>query len=279
VSTGKGLAFQRRRTTGAESTHTWGGPGTAPRWVRLERAGSLITASVSDDGSTWAVVGSDTIALPATALVGLATTSRNLATPATGRFDHVAITAGRSLPSGWQSTDIGTVGRAGSGSATSGTFTVTGAGADVWGTADALQFTATALDGDGDIVARVAAVSGTQAWTKVGVMIRGTLDAGSAQAFMLVSIGKGLAFQRRTVTGAASLNTSGGAGVAPGWVRLSRRGQVITASVSADGAAWTEVGSDTFSMAGPAWAGLAVSSHDPAQLATGVFDNVSVTEY
>jgi hypothetical protein len=65
--------------------------------------------------------------------------------------------------------------------------------------------------------------------------IRGSLDAGAAHAFMLVSTGKGLAFQRRTVAGGATTHTSGGGGVAPRWVKLTRAGNVITASVSADG--------------------------------------------
>ena len=48
--------------------------------------------------------------------------------------------------------------------------------------------------------ARVTSVSNTAAWVKAGVMIRGSLDANSAQAMMLVSYSKGLAFQRRTAT-------------------------------------------------------------------------------
>jgi hypothetical protein len=34
-------------------------------------------------------------------------------------------------------------------------FTVSGAGADIWGTADSFHFAYTALNGDGQIVARV----------------------------------------------------------------------------------------------------------------------------
>ena len=76
-----------------------------------------------------------------------------------------------------------------------------GAGADVWGTADALQYAYRQVTGDGWIVARVTSVTNTNAWTKAGVMIRETTGAGSAQAFMLVSSSKGQAFQRRTTTG------------------------------------------------------------------------------
>ena len=107
-------------------------------------------------------------------------------------------------------------------------------------------------------------------------MMRQTLDAGSAQALMVVSAREGLRFQRRTVTGGTSLSTGGGAGTAPEWVKLTRAGQVITASVSSDGTTWRVVGSDTFSMVGAIHVGLAVSSHPVAALATGTFDNVMV---
>jgi regulation of enolase protein 1 (concanavalin A-like superfamily) len=276
VSKSKGLAFQRRRSTGATSVNTAGGAGTAPGWVRLDRRGNVITALISSNGTTWTTVGSDTIALPSDVMVGLALTNHDDAGLARVQFDQVSIGAG-GLPGGWTSNDVGQTGRAGSATANAGTFTVKGAGADVWGTADALQFVSTSLTGDGDIVARVAAASGSQAWTKVGVMMRTTLDAGAPQAFMLISVGKGAAFQRRTVAGGPSTNTAGGAMTAPRWVKLARRGTTITASVSADGQSWTTVGSDTFSIGDTLLVGLGVSSHDPAALATGTFDNVEVS--
>jgi regulation of enolase protein 1 (concanavalin A-like superfamily) len=275
VSKGKGLAFQRRTANGGASTHTAGPMAGAPRWVKLTRAGNVISAHTSTDGSTWTLVGSDTFAMPADVLVGLAVGSHDVADVATAAFDNVAVAAGGALPAGWDSADIGATGKAGSASFDGGTFTVKGAGADIWGTADALHFASRTLDGDGEIVARVASIAGAQAWTKVGVMMRQSLDAGSAQALMLVSTGKGLAFQRRTVTGGASVSTAGPAGTAPRWVKLTRAGQEITASVSADGSAWTVVGRDTFSIVGPIQVGLAVSSHDPGALATGVFDSVA----
>jgi hypothetical protein len=181
------------------------------------------------------------------------------------------------LPSGWQSRDIGDVGVAGSASESSGTFTIRGAGADVWGTADAFHVAYRTLSGNATIVARVAAISGTQAWTKIGVMIRGSASPGSAHAFMIVSISKGLAFQRRTADGGLSTHTSGGTGTAPRWVRLARDGSTIVASVSSDGVAWSEVGRDTFAMPSTVLVGLAASSHDRTRLATGTFDRVTIT--
>ena len=112
-------------------------------------------------------------------------------------------------------------------------------------------------------------------WTKAGVMIRETLAAGSAHASMIVTPGgvKGLAFQRRTAANASSTHTSGGAGTAPKWVKLTRSGATITAFVSDNGVNWLAVGSDTFAMGATVHVGLAVSSHNDSLLATATFDN------
>jgi regulation of enolase protein 1 (concanavalin A-like superfamily) len=183
------------------------------------------------------------------------------------------------LPASWSHQDIGAVGAAGDATydSSSGTFTVKGAGADVWGTADALHYAYTTLTGDGSIVARVVSISNTAAWVKAGLMIRASLDAGSAQAFMLVSYSKGLAFQRRTVTGGTSTSTAGALAGAPYWVRLDRSGDVFTAYQSADGVSWTAVGTDTIPMGSTVYIGLGVSSHTTAAVATGLFDNVTIT--
>jgi hypothetical protein len=195
----------------------------------------------------------------------------------------IIVVAGRlpasaqSLPAGWASTDIGSVGAAGTASGSSGTFTVSGAGADIWGTADALQFAYQPLTGDGSIVAKVTAVQYVADWTKAGVMMRETLGAGSPQATMLVSANKGLAFQRRRTLNGSSVSTSGGSGAAPYWVKLTRAGNTFTAFASLNGTSWTAVGSDTISMAPTIYVGLAVSSHVPGTLATASFSATAVT--
>ena len=277
VSAAKGLAFQRRTQAGGVTTHTSGGAGAAPKWVKLSRRGSVVSASVSPDGQAWSEVGRDTVALSGAVYAGLAVSSHTTTTTATSTFDHVTVSAAAGvLPEGWLGRDVGSVGTAGTSGENGGTFTVKGAGADVWGTADAFRFAYTTLAGDGSIVARVASVSGTEAWTKVGVMMRGSTTAASAHAFMIVSAGKGVAFQRRTANGGTSAHTAGGTGAAPCWVKLTRSGSRITAYVSSNGSTWTAVGSDTFALPSTLLVGLAVSSHDVTRVATGTFDHVSV---
>jgi regulation of enolase protein 1 (concanavalin A-like superfamily) len=252
--------------------------------VKLTRSGTTFRAYRSSDGAAWTLVGSDTIEMTATISVGLAVTSHRDGTLATATFADVDVDVDDSggdpepsLPAGWSSGDVGAVGVAGAATHTDGTFTLRGSGADVWGTADAFRFAYRQLTGDGSIVARVAAVEDVDAWTKAGVMMRDGSAAGAAHAFMLVSPGKGLAFQRRLEPGGTSAHTSGGSGTAPVWVRLTRSGDTFSAYRSSDGVSWTPVGSESISMGPTVSVGLAVTSHRDGALATATFTDVSIT--
>ncbi|MFM7205654.1 MAG: autotransporter-associated beta strand repeat-containing protein [Planctomycetaceae bacterium] len=184
------------------------------------------------------------------------------------------------LPAGWSSADVGSTGILGDAGydAATGTFTVAGSGADVFGTADAFRFAWQTLTGDGSIVARVTKNQNTNAWSKVGVEIRETLAAGSKHVAMVTSATSGPQMVSRTSTGGSSTSVNGTAATfTPTWVRLVRAGNVITASRSADGVAWTTVGSTTVSMASTVYIGLLTCSHDTAKVNEATFTNVTVT--
>ncbi|MDQ3348322.1 MAG: phospholipase D-like domain-containing protein [Acidobacteriota bacterium] len=179
------------------------------------------------------------------------------------------------LPVPWQTSNIGSA-TGGGASVSGGVFTVAGGGADIWGTADAFRYVYQPLPGDGVIVARLASVQNVHAWTKAGVMLRQTLSAGSAHASMFVTPVSGLAFQSRASSGGTSVSAAV-AGAAPCWVRLVRAGQLVTASVSEDGATWTTVGQRTLSFSGTVYAGLAVTSHNSSQVAAATLDRVTLS--
>jgi hypothetical protein len=69
-------------------------------------------------------------------------------------------------------------------------------------------------------------------------MIRAGESPGAPHAFMLVSGGKGLAFQRRTAMDGLSTSTEGVSGTAPQWLWLSRRGNRFEAYAAVDGGTW-----------------------------------------
>jgi hypothetical protein len=173
------------------------------------------------------------------------------------------------LPSPWAHRDIGSVGVAGDAQYSDAAgFTVTASGADVWGNADAFHFVYQPWTGDGSIVTRVASVTNANAWSKAGVMFRESLTAGSAHAFVLVSAAKGVAYQRRELTGGVSVSTAGSLSAPPRWLRLDRSGNTFSAYESADGATWTLVGRDTIAMAPQIYVGVAATSHDNTRTTT-----------
>ena len=65
------------------------------------------------------------------------------------------------MPAPWSSQDVGNPAIAGQASYASGTFSVSGAGADIWDTSDQFRFVYQTLNGDGEIVARVDSLQNT----------------------------------------------------------------------------------------------------------------------
>ena len=280
VSPGRGVAFQRRTSTDGTTTST-AASGAPPRWVRIQRSGSTFTASVSTNGTSWTTLGSQTISMGSTIYVGLAVSSHRVATAARATFESVdvadgAVTAAEPLPSGWSTRDIGAT-RAGTTSYASGVFAVDAAGTDIWGTSDQFRYVYRLVSGDIDIVARVASIENVDDWSKAGVMIRRSLATNAGHASLFVSSQQGLAFQRRPSDGANSLHTSVGAYAAPRWVRLTRRGSVITAYQSSTGSTWTAVGTQSLTLPTSFYVGLAVTSHNASVLSLARFSNVTVT--
>jgi len=101
ASAAQGWAFQRRLSTNGISYNQAGPTGTAPGWVRLVREGSLFSAYRSTDGTSWSLIGTDTINMASTVYVGLAVTSHNTASTAAATFTNLtarAATAGSNQP-------------------------------------------------------------------------------------------------------------------------------------------------------------------------------------
>jgi regulation of enolase protein 1 (concanavalin A-like superfamily) len=91
VTPGKGVNLQYRAATNGQSASAATTPGTAPAWLRLKRAGDLFTASWSTDGVTFMPLGSTTIAMGNSVLVGMAYTSHNTSDIGTANFEDVVI--------------------------------------------------------------------------------------------------------------------------------------------------------------------------------------------
>ncbi|HYO10252.1 MAG TPA: hypothetical protein VER17_14890 [Tepidisphaeraceae bacterium] len=180
-------------------------------------------------------------------------------------------------PVGNSGADIGAVGTAGANGYANGIHTISGAGADIGGAADAFRLVATTVSGDATLVAQVMSQTGSSA-AEAGVMIRADNTPGSAFAAVLRSPGNGLRFEYRPAAGATSAWVTVPTPLAQVWVKLTRSGNGVAAYYSTDNTTWTQIGAtQTIALPSPALFGLAVSSHNTAATATATFANVSVT--
>ncbi len=94
VTPGQGVSFQRRTSNNGSSAHTTTGGISAPYWVRIQKAGSVFTSSVSSDGSNWTTLGTQTFNMGTSLFVGLAVTSHNDGVLCTSNVDNVSVVFG-----------------------------------------------------------------------------------------------------------------------------------------------------------------------------------------
>ncbi len=279
VTPDNGVAFQRRLQTGGATSPGSGPSVTLPRWLRVSRVGTRLTAYTSTSGTSWTTIASDTIALGTTAYVGLAVTSHNAGLQTTAALSQVTVTttAATPVPAPQRSGDIGSPAIAGSASYSQGTYTIRAAGSDIWDVADQFHFVYQPVTGDIDVTARVASITRASNGSRAGVMVRETLAAGSRHALASTSAGNGYAFRRRIDPDGYSTSSSGGSGAAPGWVRLVRTGNRFEAFRSANGSTWTSMGADTVPMGEAVFVGIAVTSRTTWAATTAVLDTFSLT--
>jgi hypothetical protein len=108
---GSGVAFQRRLANNDVSIGTTQAGVTAPCWLKLTRAGNLLTAQHSADGVTWGDVvnatnpTSDTVVMGGTIYIGLALTSHAPNVACTAVFSGVKTTG--NVTGQWQQAEIG----------------------------------------------------------------------------------------------------------------------------------------------------------------------------
>jgi YVTN family beta-propeller protein len=240
-------------------------------------------SNLTGSGTTYSIIitptlaGNVSVSLPAAAAVN----AGNVASVAS---NTVSVTYAPPSAISLTGRDIGAVGLAGNTSlnTTTGTYTLNGAGDEIFFSADAFHFAAAQLTGDGEIRARVTGLTNTGAWAKAGVMIRENLTAGSRHALLcsmpaVSGNGTGLIW-RPTANAAATFQYGPPLNPAPNnWLRLVRTGNVISSFASANGTTWTSIQSTTFtSLPATLYVGLAVTATDTATLATGTFDNVQI---
>jgi hypothetical protein len=166
-----------------------------------------------------------------------------------------------------------------------GTFTIVGAGHDVWGTADGFRYVYTQVSGDFEAAVQITEFERIEDWTKAGLMARQSVDPGAKNALSTAAAGADLGVQ---ITWRAETNgetdeldfweLGGPTGFNDGeWIRLTRSGNNFSASWSDDGVSWADdYATVIIEMDDPILIGMAVTSCDAATLCRSVFENMTV---
>ena len=272
VRPGGGIEFMTRSSAGGTIAFLAGGSTQFPVWLKLSRSAGLVTGATSSDGTAWTTIGTTADPTAADALIGFAVTSHDAADRDVATFSGSGLSR---LPPGWSHDDVGITGREGNATETDGLFTVSGAGADIWGSADAFTSVTRPVGSDTTLIARVVDEQHTHMFAKAGLAI-GALTADAARVILDVRPDGNVEFMARLTDGGAMSFIAGASTTLPVWLKLVRAGDQFTASISPNGSTWTTVGAVSAMMAATLRGGLAVTSHEAAVLNTSTFDNVTM---
>lgn len=207
---------------------------------------------------------------------------------------ETAIAAG--LPSPWKQKDIGNLQLNGTTSFDGKEFTVETVGKDLDSTSDEFHFTYQPLLNDGEIIARFVPQTSSQ-FSEMGLMLREGLNDNSPFVSLTIYPAKTADIElpdwrvklitrfakgESTDTGAISFSLSEPAvtwGRLTGyvWLRLQRKGDNFTASISYDGIIWKQSPDIFLSLNKKVFTGLSVSS-GMAGSTTVFFDHVSIQQ-
>ena len=273
-----GIEFMTRQTQGGPTTFIAAARTTGHQQLRLIRGNGTVTARFCDYGAFTPCTTIGSTPFPSgPALAGVVVTSHDSSTLNQATFELGVGAAPVSAP--FSSFDVGAVGVTGSAFVDDGTFTIKGAGADIWGTSDAFHIVETLLSNDGEVVARVTSENAANTFAKAGVIVRTATGDMTHDATVILDVRPNgiIEFMARSSNGAPMQFIAGSAASFPVWLKLERRGNQFTGLMSQDGTQWSTVGVTSVSMIAGQIAGLAVTSHDTAALNTATFDHLLVS--
>lgn len=285
------VVAERSQFGGATATLAIRGAAGAPLYLEIQRRGDTFTAATSSDGTSFTLVPGATVALqlPSSVMAGMIASSGTNGSAGTAGFDTVSLGVpsnqpqqappANPCPSGWSCSDIGDPAVVGNQSLSSGTWTVQGAGGDIYEYTDQLHYVWQQLAGDGTVSARITSQANTSPYAKAGVMLRQSTDSGSPEYSALVTPSNGLLVQYRGSEGLRTTQVLSTPDPLPAYIEVARSQGFFSTYISADGITWTYLAGSSvqLSLSGGVLAGLAITSHNVTALGSATMDNVSVT--
>ncbi len=175
----------------------------------------------------------------------------------------------------WQSADVGEVHFPGAFTDTNNTLRLRASGWGCWPSEDGFRLAWKPLRGDGQIIARVQGFDDSNGTVFAGVTLRESLAPSSPHVTVLASSANKLQMRART-GGEDSFFVTEETKASP-WLRVARRGNVLTAYHSTDGADWQLIEQKEVAMKPDAHAGVIVATRVNSTLGGATFGSVAVT--
>jgi uncharacterized delta-60 repeat protein len=162
--------------------------------------------------------------------------------------------------------------------------TLRGSGEDIWGTSDGFYFLSQPVTGDFQWTAGLlSGPAATSEWAKAGVMLRDSLAAGARHVSLFQTGTHGLQYLRRPIADEstdAQFPNESPAPRLPITLRLTRRGDTITAAYSRDNGKSFQAVGEPYSFDPPLprviYAGLAITTHGASQVTEAKFSRLEI---
>jgi TolB protein len=163
--------------------------------------------------------------------------------------------------------------------ATTGQYTITGSGTDIWGKADQFHYVWREISGDFAATATAKFLTDGIDHRKAVIMLRQSLDADSPFVHLVIH-GNGMPGVQFRNSKGDNTNTVDMPIEGPGIfkLRLIRQGTLITFWLAKDGAQLRELGHTQNQLGSPVLLGLGVSSHTQTATNTVLFSDVTIEQ-
>ncbi|MEZ0264706.1 MAG: hypothetical protein ACAI43_08265, partial [Phycisphaerae bacterium] len=183
------------------------------------------------------------------------------------------------LPTGWKSQDVGRVKIAGSAKCDSaGLFTLTASGWGAFGGSDSIHYAYRTLDGDGQVIARVAGLDTAAGPVVSGVMIRQSTAPDSPMAAACLYPTGDVRMAKRPMAPSRPFRSADE--VPPknpsAWVRLTRKGTAVAAFRSTDGKFWEHIETRQIPLTGPVLVGVCAFTTGNDWIGSATVDSVQI---
>ena len=160
--------------------------------------------------------------------------------------------------------------------AASASYSVTGGGADMWGSEDAFHMSWVKISGDAMLTADVQFPANVSVPLEKAVLIfRQNLDPASAYADIAIHGDGHVTIQYRLVSGGVTGDVTAPQH-APARLRIERKGNLFTAYTGSADGKLKAFASQTVVMEGPVYVGIGFCAHNADGLASATFSNVKI---